>query len=108
MKVFPGKVSALVGDNGAGKSTLIKGLSGAQPYDSGDLSFEGSPVTLAHPKDAPTTASRLFTRTSHCARTSTSCRTCSWGVRRFTSACSTSRRWRSTPRQRSRGCRSGP
>ncbi len=43
MKVFPGKVSALVGDNGAGKSTLIKGLSGAQPYDSGDLSFEGSP-----------------------------------------------------------------
>jgi D-xylose transport system ATP-binding protein len=52
MKVFPGKVSALVGDNGAGKSTLIKGLSGAQPYDSGDLSFEGSPVTLAHPKDA--------------------------------------------------------
>ena len=34
MTVFPGKVTALVGDNGAGRSTLIKGLSGAQPYDS--------------------------------------------------------------------------
>ena len=52
MKVFPGKVSALVGDNGAGKSTLIKGLSGAQPYDSGDVSFEGSPITLTSPRDA--------------------------------------------------------
>jgi len=31
LKVYPGKVTALVGDNGAGKSTLIKGLSGVQP-----------------------------------------------------------------------------
>ena len=52
MQVYAGKVTALVGDNGAGKSTLIKGLSGAQPYDSGDVSFEGGPITLAHPKDA--------------------------------------------------------
>ena len=52
MEVYPGKVSALVGDNGAGKSTLIKGLSGAQPYDSGDVHFEGSPITLASPRDA--------------------------------------------------------
>ena len=52
MQVYAGKVSALVGDNGAGKSTLIKGLSGAQPYDSGDVTFEGSPITLASPRDA--------------------------------------------------------
>ena len=52
MQVYAGKVSALVGDNGAGKSTLIKGLSGAQPYDSGDVSFEGEPVSLASPRDA--------------------------------------------------------
>jgi D-xylose transport system ATP-binding protein len=52
MKVLPGMATALVGDNGAGKSTLIKGLSGAQPYDSGEVLFEGEPVTLAHPKDA--------------------------------------------------------
>jgi D-xylose transport system ATP-binding protein len=52
MKVLPGMATALVGDNGAGKSTLIKGLSGAQPYDSGEVFFEGQPVTLANPKDA--------------------------------------------------------
>jgi D-xylose transport system ATP-binding protein len=52
MAVYPGKVTALVGDNGAGKSTLIKGLSGAQPYDSGEVSFEGAPITLNSPKDA--------------------------------------------------------
>lgn len=52
MQVFAGKVSALVGDNGAGKSTLIKGLSGAQPYDTGDIFFDGAPVTIHTPKDA--------------------------------------------------------
>jgi D-xylose transport system ATP-binding protein len=54
MRVYPGKVSALVGDNGAGKSTLIKGLSGAQPYDAGEVLFEGQPVTI----NTPTGASR--------------------------------------------------
>jgi len=52
MQVHPGKVSALVGDNGAGKSTLIKGLSGAQPYDSGEVIFDGQQVTLASPNDS--------------------------------------------------------
>jgi D-xylose transport system ATP-binding protein len=52
MTVRPGKVTALVGDNGAGKSTLIKGLSGAQPFDSGEVLFEGNPVTLSTPHDA--------------------------------------------------------
>ena len=52
MAVHPGKVSALVGDNGAGKSTLIKGLSGAQPYDEGQIRFEGNPVTIHTPQDA--------------------------------------------------------
>jgi len=52
MTVHAGKVSALVGDNGAGKSTLIKGLSGAQPYDGGQVSFEGHPVSIGTPQDA--------------------------------------------------------
>jgi len=52
LSVHPGKVSALVGDNGAGKSTLIKGLSGAQPYDSGEVLFSEEPVTLSTPHDA--------------------------------------------------------
>ena len=52
LKVYPGQVSALVGDNGAGKSTLIKGLAGVQPYDSGDVLVDGVPAHLTTPKDA--------------------------------------------------------
>jgi D-xylose transport system ATP-binding protein len=52
LKVFPGQVSALVGDNGAGKSTLIKGLAGVQPYDSGEVLIDGAPANLTSPRDA--------------------------------------------------------
>jgi D-xylose transport system ATP-binding protein len=43
---------ALVGDNGAGKSTLIKCVSGIHPIDSGQILYEGDPVTIHGPKDA--------------------------------------------------------
>jgi D-xylose transport system ATP-binding protein len=52
LKIHAGKVSALVGDNGAGKSTLIKGLSGVQSYDSGEVLFEDHPVALTSPQAA--------------------------------------------------------
>jgi D-xylose transport system ATP-binding protein len=50
--VDPGEVMALVGDNGAGKSTLIKGVAGIHPFDSGEILFEGEPVTIHGPKDS--------------------------------------------------------
>lgn len=50
--LYPGQVTALVGDNGAGKSTLIKGLSGAQPYDDGEVLFNGEKVFIGHPNRA--------------------------------------------------------
>jgi D-xylose transport system ATP-binding protein len=49
LKIYPGQVSALVGDNGAGKSTLIKGLAGVQPYDSGEVLVDGAPANLTSP-----------------------------------------------------------
>ncbi|GEP46898.1 sugar ABC transporter ATP-binding protein [Microbacterium saccharophilum] len=52
LKVHPGRVTALVGDNGAGKSTLIKGLAGVQPYDEGEVLFDGEPAVLHTPRDA--------------------------------------------------------
>lgn len=52
LKVYPGKITALVGDNGAGKSTLIKGLAGVQPYDEGEVKFEGVTVALHNPREA--------------------------------------------------------
>ena len=94
MSVYPGKVSALVGDNGAGKSTLIKGLSGAQPYDAGDIRFDGerSPST---PRRTPRgSASRSSTRTSPSARTSTSSRTCSSGASGPHNGMLDGRRWK--------------
>nr|WP_239520721.1 ATP-binding cassette domain-containing protein [Blastococcus saxobsidens] len=52
LDVYPGKVTALVGDNGAGKSTLIKSIAGIHPIDSGTVEFEGDPVQLNGPRDA--------------------------------------------------------
>lgn len=51
-EVRAGEVMALVGDNGAGKSTLIKGIAGSQPYDAGQVWFEGHPVRLDGPRAA--------------------------------------------------------
>ena len=51
-QVYPGKVTALIGDNGAGKSTLIKCLAGIYGMDTGSLRFDGEDVTISHPKDA--------------------------------------------------------
>ena len=52
LDVRPGQVTALVGDNGAGKSTLIKAVAGIHAFDSGDYTFEGTPVTVTDPKQA--------------------------------------------------------
>ena len=51
-EVRAGEVMALVGDNGAGKSTLIKCVAGIHSIDSGEILFEGKPVSIHGPKDA--------------------------------------------------------
>jgi D-xylose transport system ATP-binding protein len=51
-EVRDGEVMALVGDNGAGKSTLIKCVAGIYTIDSGEVLFDGKPVTIHGPKDA--------------------------------------------------------
>jgi D-xylose transport system ATP-binding protein len=51
-KVYPGEVTALVGDNGAGKSTLVKAVAGIYPIDTGTYMFDGKPVTVHGPNDA--------------------------------------------------------
>ncbi|GGF54969.1 ABC transporter ATP-binding protein [Marmoricola endophyticus] len=50
--VYPGEVTALVGDNGAGKSTLVKCIAGINGIDSGEIRFNGEPVTIADPRAA--------------------------------------------------------
>ena len=51
-EVREGEVMALVGDNGAGKSTLIKCVAGIHGWDSGEILFDGHPVSIHGPKDA--------------------------------------------------------
>ena len=50
--VYPGEVTALVGDNGAGKSTLVKCIAGIYGLDTGEITFEGQPVTISDPRAA--------------------------------------------------------
>jgi D-xylose transport system ATP-binding protein len=50
--VYPGEVTALVGDNGAGKSTLVKCIGGIYSIDAGEYYFDGRPVTVHTPRDA--------------------------------------------------------
>jgi D-xylose transport system ATP-binding protein len=50
--VFPGEVTALVGDNGAGKSTLIKSVVGIHPFDGGQMFFEGQEVHVTGARQA--------------------------------------------------------
>ncbi|WP_028651278.1 ATP-binding cassette domain-containing protein [Nocardioides halotolerans] len=52
LNIYPGEVTALVGDNGAGKSTIVKCIAGINNIDSGEIRFEGRPVTIADPRDA--------------------------------------------------------
>ena len=49
--VYPGQVTALVGDNGAGKSTLIKIIAGIYGRDTGDYYYDGNLVDVHGPRD---------------------------------------------------------
>lgn len=50
--IYPGKVTALIGDNGAGKSTLVKCIAGIHPIDKGEFIFNDKQVNIHSPKDS--------------------------------------------------------
>jgi D-xylose transport system ATP-binding protein len=52
LSVYPGEITALVGDNGAGKTTLVKCISGIYQPDAGEIAFDGQPVVVNSPRAA--------------------------------------------------------
>ncbi|MEO6012331.1 MAG: sugar ABC transporter ATP-binding protein [Devosia sp.] len=47
LELYPGEVTALIGENGAGKSTLVKVLTGIYQPDAGQITLDGKTVTLS-------------------------------------------------------------
>lgn len=52
LDLYPGQVTALVGENGAGKSTIVKVLTGIYQPDEGEISIAGKPVAFPTAQDA--------------------------------------------------------
>ena len=52
LALYPGCVTALVGENGAGKSTMVKVLTGIYQPDAGNIHVGGAPVRFATAQDA--------------------------------------------------------
>ena len=52
LKLYPGRVTALVGENGAGKSTVVKVLTGIYQPDEGSVTIDGQAVQFPNPQAA--------------------------------------------------------
>lgn len=52
LTIFPGEVTAVIGENGAGKSTLMKIISGVYPVYEGEVLINNEKVLFKHPKEA--------------------------------------------------------
>ncbi|MGB7431596.1 MAG: sugar ABC transporter ATP-binding protein [Ahrensia sp.] len=48
LDLYPGQVTALVGENGAGKSTIVKILTGIYQPSEGTIFIKGKPITFAN------------------------------------------------------------
>ncbi|HVY19738.1 MAG TPA: sugar ABC transporter ATP-binding protein [Bauldia sp.] len=52
LRLYPGTVTALIGENGAGKSTLVKILTGVYTPDSGSIALNGTSIVIPDAESA--------------------------------------------------------
>ncbi|MGR3803785.1 sugar ABC transporter ATP-binding protein [Marinibacterium profundimaris] len=52
LRLYPGQVTALVGENGAGKSTVVKIMTGIYQPDGGDIRVDGEAIRFPTAQDA--------------------------------------------------------
>ncbi|TCS57624.1 rhamnose ABC transporter ATP-binding protein [Primorskyibacter sedentarius] len=52
LRLYPGQVTALIGENGAGKSTVVKTLTGIYQPDGGEILVDGAPKRFPTAQDA--------------------------------------------------------
>ncbi|WP_299202385.1 sugar ABC transporter ATP-binding protein [uncultured Tateyamaria sp.] len=52
LRLYPGQVTALVGENGAGKSTVVKILTGIYQPDGGSITLDGTAIAFPTPQAA--------------------------------------------------------
>jgi len=52
LQIYPGEVTAIIGENGAGKSTLMKIVSGVHKQYEGRVLLNGEEINFKNPKDA--------------------------------------------------------
>lgn len=52
LSIAPGEIHARLGENGAGKSTLMKIIYGVTQADSGEMLWQGQPVSMRNPAQA--------------------------------------------------------
>ncbi len=52
LQIYPGEVTAIIGENGAGKSTLMKVVSGVHKEYEGEVLLNGEVISFNNPKEA--------------------------------------------------------